>query len=95
MAFGQTMTAAARDALAKVRLGRRNGPTSAEPRNLTCDMKTAFAQLDAHNSRGIGDFRYVGFFKRVKGSLFATRDTYLYSPLCMVLAVLAGVVTAQ
>jgi hypothetical protein len=46
-------------------------------------------------ARGIGDFRYVGFFKRVKGSLFATRDTYVYSPLCMVLAVLAGVVTAQ
>ena len=37
---------------------------------------------------------YVGFFKRVKGSLFAIRDTYVYSPLCMVLAVLAGLVAA-
>jgi hypothetical protein len=45
-------------------------------------------------ARSIGDFRYVGFFKRVKGSLFATRDTHVYSPLCMVLALLVGVVSA-
>ncbi len=43
-------------------------------------------------ARGIGDFRYVGFFKSIKGSLFAMRDTYAYSPLCMALAVLIAVV---
>ena len=43
-------------------------------------------------ARAIGDFRYVGFFKRVKGSLFAKRDTMLYAPLCLALAVLIGVV---
>lgn len=32
--------------------------------------------------RAIGDFRYVGFFKRVKGSKFAVYDSWLFSPLC-------------
>ena len=40
-------------------------------------------------ARGIGDFRYVGLFKRVRGSPFARMDTRLYSPLCLLLA--AGV----
>jgi hypothetical protein len=39
--------------------------------------------------RAIGDFRYVGLFKRERGSTFARRDSALYSPLCAVLA--AGV----
>jgi hypothetical protein len=38
--------------------------------------------------RAIGDFRYVGFFKRHRESRFARLDTSLYSPLCMFLAVL-------
>lgn len=39
--------------------------------------------------RAVGDSRYVGFFKRVRGSTFATLDTFVYSPLCLLLA--AGV----
>ena len=35
--------------------------------------------------RAIGDFRLVGFFKRVRGSRFARLDTLLYSPLCLAL----------
>lgn len=41
-------------------------------------------------ARAVGEFRYVGFFKRVRGTLFARRDTWLYSPLCVVLAGLAA-----
>jgi hypothetical protein len=37
--------------------------------------------------RAIGDFRLVGFFKRVTGSAFARRDTLAYSPLCLGLGV--------
>ena len=37
--------------------------------------------------RAVGDFRYVGFFKRERASAFARRDTALYSPLCAALAV--------
>ena len=40
--------------------------------------------------RSVGDFRYVGFFKRHKGTLFARRDSRLYSPLCLVLSVLSA-----
>ncbi len=35
--------------------------------------------------RAVGEFRLVGFFKRVKGTRFATWDTYLFSPLCLLL----------
>ena len=38
--------------------------------------------------RAVGDFRYVGFFKRVRGTLFARRDTLCYSPLCCLIAAL-------
>lgn len=40
-------------------------------------------------ARAIGEFKYVGFFKRVRDSQFAKLDTLLYSPLCLLLA--AGV----
>lgn len=39
--------------------------------------------------RAIGDFRYVGFFKRVRRTRFAELDTRLFTPLCLTLSVLA------
>ncbi|WP_268893745.1 DUF3995 domain-containing protein [Paenibacillus puerhi] len=30
----------------------------------------------------MGDFRYVGMFKRVRGSRFARHDNYVFTPLC-------------
>ena len=36
--------------------------------------------------RAVGDFRLVGFFKRVRGTPFAVWDTLLFSPLCLLLA---------
>ncbi|MBX9404705.1 DUF3995 domain-containing protein [Pseudomonas baetica] len=36
-------------------------------------------------ARAIGDSNLVGFFKEVKGSRFARLDTWMYSPLCLVL----------
>lgn len=36
--------------------------------------------------RAIGDFRYIGFFKRVRNSRFAELDTRFYSPLCLLLS---------
>lgn len=35
--------------------------------------------------RAIGDFKWVGFFKRKKGTVFAKWDSILYSPLCFLL----------
>lgn len=42
--------------------------------------------------RAVGDFRLVGFFKRVTGTPFARADTLFYSPLCAMLAALVAVV---
>ncbi len=36
-------------------------------------------------ARAVGDFKYVGFFKRVHGSRFAVLDSRCFSPLCLVL----------
>jgi len=39
--------------------------------------------------RAIGDFKYVGLFKRIKSTTFAKMDTNFFSPLCVFLG-LAG-----
>lgn len=38
--------------------------------------------------RAIGDFRLVGFFKRIRGTDFAKNDDVYYSPLCLILSFL-------
>lgn len=40
----------------------------------------------AFAARAVGDFRLVGFFKRVRGTRFARWDSALHSPLCALLA---------
>ena len=42
--------------------------------------------------RAAGDFRYVGFFKRVRGTRFARMDTLVYSPACALLALAVAAV---
>lgn len=37
--------------------------------------------------RSIGDFKYVGLFKRIKGTPFAKNDARIYIPLCLCLAI--------
>jgi Protein of unknown function (DUF3995) len=39
--------------------------------------------------RAIGDFKYVGFSKKIKGTNFAKNDTLYYSPLCVLISVIA------
>ncbi|AVO40531.1 DUF3995 domain-containing protein [Simplicispira suum] len=36
--------------------------------------------------RAIGDFRLVGFFKRIRGTDFALWDSWLYCPACLLIA---------
>ena len=38
--------------------------------------------------RAIGEFRYVGFFKKVKSTPFGKLDSKYYSPLCLLLGVM-------
>lgn len=37
--------------------------------------------------RFIGDFKWVGIFKKVKGTSFAKNDTLYYAPLCLFLSI--------
>jgi hypothetical protein len=46
-------------------------------------------------ARAVGEFKYLGFFKRVRGSKFARLDTLVYSPLCLLLAVGVALVAWQ
>lgn len=39
--------------------------------------------------RAVGDFRYIGIFKRVRGTRFARNDSLFFSPLCMGISGLA------
>ncbi|MEP7318094.1 MAG: DUF3995 domain-containing protein [Panacibacter sp.] len=39
--------------------------------------------------RAIGDFKYVGFFKKIKTTEFGRLDTIYYSPLCLAIAFMA------
>jgi len=49
----------------------------------------------AFAARAVGDFRYVGFFKQVTGGAFTRRDSYLHSPLRLLIATLIGVVAIR
>lgn len=37
--------------------------------------------------RAVGEFNYVGFFKRIKNTRFAKNDTKYFSPLCLFLGI--------
>jgi hypothetical protein len=41
--------------------------------------------------RSLGDFKYVGFFKKIKNTTFGRMDSKIFSPLCLILGTI-GVV---
>lgn len=42
--------------------------------------------------RGIGEFKYVGFFKTIKNTEFAKADTKLFSPLCIMIGFIGFII---
>lgn len=48
----------------------------------SCGVSTVFFV------RAVGDFRLLGFFKRVRGTRFAELDSRVFSPLCLAIALL-------
>ena len=38
--------------------------------------------------RAIGDFKYIGFFKKIKQTPFGKNDSKFYSPLCLIIGIL-------
>ena len=45
--------------------------------------------------RTVGEFRWIGFFKKQKGTLFAKWDTLLYSPLCLFIGICLVFLTSK
>lgn len=43
-------------------------------------------------ARSIGEFKYVGFFKKVKSTYFSKWDTKFHSPLCFAVGVLGIII---
>lgn len=37
--------------------------------------------------RAIGEFKYIGFFKRIKSTPFGRNDSRYYSPLCLLIGI--------
>jgi hypothetical protein len=46
-------------------------------------------------ARAVGEFRYVGLFKRVRGTRFARWDTRLFSPLCLAIGIGTAVIASR
>lgn len=42
--------------------------------------------------RAIGEFQYVGFFKKIKETPFAKMDTLYYSPLCLFISLTSFII---
>lgn len=42
--------------------------------------------------RAIGDFNYVGIFKKIKNTKFGINDTKYYSPLCLTIGILTIII---
>lgn len=42
--------------------------------------------------RAVGEFKYVGFFKKIKDTEFAKADSKIFSPLCLFIAVTGFVI---
>src|SRR3954465_5609785 len=55
----------------------------------------SWAVAVAFVARAIGEFRYVGFFKRRKGTRFAVLDTRFYSPLALTFGVGAAIIAVM
>ena len=70
---------------ALVALSRGHLAFSSRPGSLAHWFTLAFGL--AFVLRAIGEFRLVGVFKRVRDTSFARRDTWLFSPLSLLLGV--------
>ncbi len=42
--------------------------------------------------RAIGEFKYVGFFKKIKNTEFAKADSKIFSPLCLIIGIIGIVI---
>ncbi|MBX2965855.1 MAG: DUF3995 domain-containing protein [Cyclobacteriaceae bacterium] len=45
--------------------------------------------------RAIGEFNYLGFFKKIKHTKFGRNDTKYYSPLCLIIGILIIILSSH
>lgn len=45
--------------------------------------------------RAIGEFKYVGLFKKIKNTTFAKADTLFFTPLCLTLGIIGFLIAAN
>jgi len=45
--------------------------------------------------RAIGDFKYVGLFKKIKQTTFGKNDTKYFTPLCLMIVILTIILTLK
>jgi hypothetical protein len=65
------------------------------PATLATPMRAIVAAVSvAFAARAVGDFRYLGFFKRVRGTRFARADDRYFVPLCLALSAATAWVAA-
>lgn len=88
LAVAMALLAAAAVVAASVGWLGRRGPTRIG-RWLTAVLAAVFLL------RAVGDFRYVGVFKSMGEDPFRSWDTWLFSPLCAVIAAAAFVVARK
>lgn len=50
---------------------------------------TRYSKAVIPQIRAIGDFKYVGVFKKVQRTGFARNDTKIYTPLCVIIATIS------
>jgi hypothetical protein len=60
----------------------------------TLPQRGAWVLAAIFGLRVVGDFRYVGIFKRVTGTPFARWDTRLFVPVCIIVAAGSALVAA-
>ena len=58
-------------------------------------MAGVWALVVVFGAHVVGDLRWFGLFKRMKGTPFAWWDTWLYVPLCGLLALAALLVATN
>ncbi len=87
LAVALALAAAAALVLGRAGLLPRPGPWARDPAPLYRGGTWALGAVLL--LRAVGDFRYVGLFKRERGTRFAALDSRVYTPLCAGLA--AGV----
>ncbi len=75
-------------------LGAASGMWTA-PWSADATRYSAYAWAALFVVRVVGDFRWLGLFKRVRGTPFARADDWVFTPICATVSVAFGLVLGE